>query len=124
MLHNIMKASRKKSYIKAMFMILFSIVIMTGSVSARKTIKVVVDDIELADVNSNQDSEHENPEIYQASFEAIFSFMQFDLHFDSYLIRELIQVTEITYSTYIIQPDSQITFFKTLFSRIISPNAP
>ena len=109
-----------------MGVIVFAVITMMGSVilSSIPPVPATVACEEQADEPMEDTKEPQAPEITVGSFQAIINFVHIDLHFSSYLIDELVQVSEVVFARETSPPLQTTAYFKTLFRRIICPNAP
>ncbi len=120
---------KKRTKIKAfqqIIVVLITIITLIGVSSSYavqndlKSFTEIVNDQESAD----QQEDSPSPEFTLVSFQAIINFVQFDLHFESYLIQELIQVDTIVHYLELESPTYCSDYFEKLIGLIISPNAP
>lgn len=120
-----MNTLRKISCLNTIIVIAFSILITISNVN-NTTITTVEEkqgNVETNEQDDNQQSDA-STKLIISNFEAIINLIHIDIHFESYLIHELNQICEITYSVEDFHLENPERYFKTLFRQIISPNAP
>lgn len=105
--------------------VFITIITLIGAASSYSAHRVLQDkSVTTEESGDDRNSNTSSPQIKLVSFKAIINFVQFDLHFASYLIQELIQVGAIIHFPEFQPPAYFSNFHKTLFRLIISPNAP
>ncbi len=120
-----MKAGNFISQLEKTFVLVFAIIILLTSISSHYLVELSDEEPTTHLVMDNEEDNGNGETIlYQANMEAIINFVNIDIHFESFLIREVKQVTKIVFFTDCFQTETQNTFYITLFRRIISPNAP
>ena len=107
-----------------LLVLVLTLVTFLGAVS---TYAIEADDVTQTEVtkdDSAREDDTTSAEITMVTFQAIINFIHIDIHFESYLIQELIQVSEIIHFRDFSEPVYNSGYFNTLFRFIISPNAP
>ena len=117
-----MKIWIKTSALQRLMVLMLTLATISGTVSFHAVEADLISQQEVAEDHGKQDNT--SPEITMVTFQAIINFIQIDLHFESYLIQELIQVSEIIHFRDFNSPVYNSEYFHTLFRFIISPNAP
>ncbi len=119
-----MKFNIKISGLQRLLVLILTLATFLGAASTYAVDEGKTHDTEIAHDDGTKDDSSASSEIRMVTFEAIINFIHIDLHFESYLIQELIQVSEIVHFGDFCQPVYNSGYFDTLFRFIISPNAP
>ncbi len=119
-----MKRRAKIKVLQQIVVLLVTLVTLIGVSSSYAVQHDLNTAVEVADTADDQQDEGRSAEISIATFKAIINFVQIDLHFESYLIQELIQVDTIIHFQELETPTYCSGYFEKLIGLIISPNAP
>ena len=110
--------------LQRLLVLVLTLVTFTGAVSSQAVAVESIDKTEVIKDDAKKEDNTSTAEITTVTFQAIINFIHIDLHFESYLIQELVQVSEIIHFRDFDGPVYNSGYFNTLFRFIISPNAP
>ncbi len=122
-----MKTKRQISLLQKGLILAFSAIMLLSAATTYADFQSpsVNNETNASESSAKKDKDKTTNKVSVATFEAIINVAHFNIHFESYLIQELQLISETSLNFYLYEiPAYSSKHFKTLFQRIIGPNAP
>lgn len=122
-----MKTKRQIWFIQKGLILAFSLMLLLSSATTYADFHSPSfnEETKTAQSSDKKEKDKTTNEVSLTALEAIINVAHFEIHFESYLIKELLLISETSEGFYLSKaPTYNSRHFKTLFRLIIGPNAP